>query len=380
MSKLGIGIIGCGNISTAYLTLVPLFKGIEVQAVADINAAAAKEKADEFNVRAQSVDELLGADDIDIVVNLTIPDAHFSITKAILQAGKNAYSEKPLVLTLTEGQELSAIANENGLRIGSAPDTFLGAAHQHARSLIDQGALGKIVAGTAHVMSHGMEHWHPNPDFFFLPGAGPMLDIGPYYITNLIQLIGPVKRVAALTTAASMSRTITSKPRSGETIPVKTPTNIHALLEFEQGATITLSTSWDVWAHRHNNMELYGTEGSLYVPDPNFFGGEVDLIGKDGASAEKPIFQHPFSVLNEDHPEGKMANYRAAGLADMAQAIIQNRPHRCSMEMAIHAVDVMTSVLKSGEQKEFVNVSTTCERPAALSAKDASNLLEESKT
>ena len=149
MSKLGIGIIGCGNISTAYLTLVPLFKGIEVQAVADINAAAAKEKADEFNVRAQSVDELLGADDIDIVVNLTIPEAHFAITRAILQAGKNAYSEKPLVLTLKQGQELSAIANENGLRIGSAPDTFLGGAHQQARSLIDQGALGRLGRGSA---------------------------------------------------------------------------------------------------------------------------------------------------------------------------------------------------------------------------------------
>ena len=351
MSKLGIGIIGCGNISTAYLTLAPLFKGIEVRAVADINPSAAQEKADEFNVRAQSVKDLLGADDIDIVVNLTVPAAHFSTTKTILQAGKHAYSEKPLVLSLKEGKELTALAAEKGLRVGSAPDTFLGGAHQQARALIDQGALGNIVSGTAHVMSHGMEHWHPNPDFFFLPGAGPMLDIGPYYVTNLIQLIGPVKRVAALTSAASAIRTITSEPRSGETIPVKTPTNIHALLEFEQGAVITLSTSWDVWAHRHENMELYGTEGSLYVPDPNFFGGDVDLIGKDGEVLEKPVFEHPFSVPNKDQLDGKMANYRAAGLADMAQAIAQNRPHRCSMEMAVHAVDVMTSVLKSGEQK-----------------------------
>ena len=234
MSKLGIGIIGCGNISTAYLTLAPLFKGIEVRAVADINPSAAQEKADEFNLRAQSVEDLLGADDIDVVVNLTIPAAHFSTTKTILQAGKHAYSEKPLVLSLKEGKELTALAAENGLRVGSAPDTFLGGAHQQARALIDQGALGNIVSGTAHVMSHGMEHWHPNPDFFFLPGAGPMLDIGPYYVTNLIQLIGPVKRVAALTSAASAIRTITSEPRSGETIPVKTPTNIHALLEFEK--------------------------------------------------------------------------------------------------------------------------------------------------
>ena len=222
-----------------------------------------------------------------------------------------------------------------------------------------------------------MEHWHPNPDFFFLPGAGPMLDIGPYYVTNLIQLIGPVKRVAALTSSASATRTITSEPRSGETIPVKTPTNIHALLEFKQGATITLSTSWDVWAHRHENMELYGTEGSLYVPDPNFFGGDVELIGRDGDVLDKPAYAHPFSVPNKDQSDGKMANYRAAGLADMAQAIAQNRPHRCSMEMAVHAVDVMTSVLKSGEDKTFIEIETTCERPAALTPKDAADLLVE---
>ena len=377
MSKSGIGIIGCGNISTTYFTLIPLFKNIEIRAVADINPEAAQQKAGEFNVRVLSVEELLSVDNIDIVVNLTTPAAHFSITRAILKAGKHAYSEKPLALSLEEVQELSSLAAENGLRIGSAPDTFLGGAHQQARALIDQGALGDIIAGTAHVMSHGMEHWHPNPDFFFRPGAGPMLDIGPYYVTNLIQMIGPVKRVAALTTSSSTTRTITSEPRNGEIIPVKTPTNIHALLEFEQGATITLSTSWDVWAHGHANMELYGTKGSLYLPDPNFFGGDVDLIGMDGNAREKPRYAHPFSVPNKDQSDGKMANYRAAGLADMAQAINQNRPHRCSMEMAMHTVDVMTSVLQSGEDKTFIDIETTCDRPVRLTPEDAADLLVE---
>ena len=377
MSKLGVGVLGCGNISKAYLTLVPLFKGIEVRAVADINPVAAEEKADEFNVQALSVDDFLRADEIDIVVNLTIPSAHFLTTLKILEAGKHAYSEKPLVLSLEEGKELSVLATENGLRVGSAPDTFLGGAHQQARALIDQGFLGEIIAGTAHVMNHGMEDWHPNPDFFFLPGAGPMLDIGPYYVTNLIQLLGPIKRVAALTSAASAFRKITSEPRIGEIIPVKTPTNIHALLEFGQGATVTLSTSWDVWAHGHENMELYGTDGSLYIPDPNFFGGDVKLINKDGSVREKSIFNHPFFVPNMDQTDGKIANYRAAGLADMAQAIVQNREHRCSMEMAIHAVDVMTSVLKSGRKKEFVPITTTCERPAALLPQEAADLLVE---
>jgi len=377
MNKLGVGIIGCGNISTAYLRLAPLFKALEMRAVADINSSVAEARAAEFGVKALGVDDLLAAPDIDVIVNLTIPDAHYSVTKAILEAGKHAYSEKPLVLSLDEGEKLRALAEARGLRVGSAPDTFLGGSHQLARARIDEGLVGDIVAGTCHVMSHGMEHWHPNPDFFFLPGAGPVLDVGPYYVTNLIQLIGPVRKVAALTSAATPTRTIlTEGPRQGEEIPVKTPTNIHALLEFENGATITLSASWDVWAHRHASMELYGTEGSLFLPDPNFFGGEVGHAGHDGVIAPLPVWDHPFGVPNQEHAKhGALANYRTAGLADMAQAIVEGRPHRCSLDLAIHAVDVMTSILKSGETGNFIATTTTCERPAALSPDDAVRLM-----
>ncbi|WP_193177362.1 Gfo/Idh/MocA family protein [Oricola nitratireducens] len=376
MNKLGVGIIGCGNISAAYLRLGPLFKALEMRAVADVNMDAARARADEFGVRATSVEDLLASRDIDVVVNLTIPDAHFMVTKAILEAGKHAYSEKPLVLSLAEGEQLRGLADGRGLRVGSAPDTFLGGAHQLARARIDEGLIGDVVAGTCHVMSHGMEHWHPNPDFFFLPGAGPVLDVGPYYITNLIQLIGPVKRVASLTSSATSTRTISTEgPRKGEVIPVKTPTNIHALLDFENGATITLSASWDVWAHRHANMELYGREGSLFVPDPNFFGGTVEHAGRDGKIAPLPEWDHPFGVANQEHPAGARANYRTAGLADMAQAIVEERPHRCSLELAIHAVDVMTSILKSGETGTFVELMTSCERPAALSPDAARKLM-----
>ena len=376
MSDLGVGIIGCGNISTAYLELAQLFRGIEVRALADINHMAAVQKSEEFNVRAESIEGVLGAGDIDVVVNLTIPDAHFDVTKNILSAGKHAYTEKPMVLTLAAGQELAALSKAQNRRIGSAPDTFLGGAHQKARAFLDEGAVGDIVAGTAHVMSHGMEDWHPNPDFFFLPGAGPMLDIGPYYVTNLVQLLGPVKRVAALSTAASGTRTILSEPRKGEKIPVKTPTNIHALLEFCQGSTVTLSTSWDVWAHRHSSMELYGSEGSLYVPDSNFFGGEVELIGKDGEPQNIASYEHPFAVPNKDDNGQMLANYRVAGLADMAVAIAEDRPHRCSMELALHTVDVMTAVLASGEERRFVDMQTTCARPAPLTPKEAQALLK----
>ena len=375
MTPLGVGIIGCGNISTAYLELSRAFRAIEVRGVTDLRPEIAEAQGKKYGVPAMTVEALLPAPDIDVVVNLTIPAVHYEVSRAILEAGKHAYSEKPLVLTLEEGEALRALASEKGLRIGSAPDTFLGGTHQQARAEIDAGAIGSVVAGTAHVMSHGMEHWHPAPDFFFQPGAGPMLDVGPYYVTNLIQLIGPVRRVAALTSMATPTRTILSDPRRGEVIEVATPTNIHALLEFVSGATITLSTSWDVWAHRHGPMELYGTDGSLFLPDPNFFGGPLEKAGHDGVIAPVAPWDHPFGRANQEHRTGPKANYRTAGLAEMAEAIAEGRPHRCSLELALHAVEVMTGVLLSGEDGRFVDMTTTCERPAALPPEDAAALM-----
>lgn len=373
--ELGVGIVGCGNISTTYFTYAPLFKGIKVVACADIDMAVAEARAREFDVKAQSVDDLLANPAVDVVINLTIPAAHFAVSKTALEASKHVYSEKPLVLTLEDGKTLRRLAREKGLSVGSAPDTFLGGSHQQARAAIDDGRIGRIVAGTCHVMSHGMEHWHPNPDFFFKPGAGPILDIGPYYIANLINLIGPVKRVAALTSMASPTRTITSQPRAGEVIEVETPTNIHALLEFELGATVTVSTSWDVWAHRHTPMELYGTEGSLFLPDPNFFGGVVEAGHRDGPITALDEWTHPLGVPNQQHKNDMMANYRTAGLADMAIAIIEGRDARCSLDRALHGVDVMTSILKSGEEHRFIALSTTCTRPTALGIEEARALL-----
>lgn len=368
---LGVGIIGCGNISTAYFTLSKLFAGIDIRACADIDRAVADARATEFRVRAEPVEKLLAADDIDIVVNLTIPAVHHEVSKAALEAGKHVYSEKPFVLSLEDGLDLKATAEARGLRIGSAPDTFLGGAHQLARHIVDSGAVGRITSGTAHVMSHGMEHWHPNPDFFFQPGGGPVLDIGPYYITNLVQLIGPVKRVAALSSTPAPVRTISSQPRAGQTITVKTPTTIHALLEFGNGAVVTFNASWDVWKHGHAPMELYGEEGTLYVPDPNFFGGEVRITRRGEAVGAMPAWEHPFAVANHPHATGMLANYRAAGLADMALGILDGRPHRCSLELALHAIDVMTAILRSGDSGRFEDMRTSCERPAALSPDDA---------
>ncbi len=374
--ELGVGIIGCGNISTTYFSLSPLFKGLKVLACADINMEAARARAEEYKVKAQTIDELLANDELDVIVNLTIPDAHFPVSKRILEAGKHVYSEKPLVLTLEQGEELRRIAKEKGLAVGCAPDTFFGGAHQLARKFIDDGGIGRITSGSCHVMSPGMEMWHPNPDFFFLPGGGPILDLGPYYVANLINLIGPVKRVGAMTSMASPTRTITSQPRNGEIIPVKTPTTIQALLEFVSGARITLTASWDVWSHRHANMELYGTEGSLYVPDPNFFGGTVEASGRDKDIKPLENWAHPFGIANQESPSGPRANYRTAGLADMAASLIDGRDARCSLDRTLHGVDVMTSILKSGEEGRFIDLSTTCTQPAALGIEEAQALLK----
>jgi predicted dehydrogenase len=367
---MGVGIIGCGNISTAYLKLASLFKGYEIRAVADLNIEAAQAQADAFDVRAHSVDDLLAADDIDLVINLTIPAAHVTVSKAILHAGKHVYSEKPFVLSVAEGEELAAIADAAGLRIGSAPDTILGGAHQMARKIVDAGDVGTITSGTAIVMGSGMEDWHPNPDFFFKEGAGPILDIGPYYVCNLVQLLGPVKSVTAFSGQAQDMRTIGNGPRLGEKVPVETPTTIHSVMQFQSGAIVSLIAGWDVWAHEHSNMELYGTEGSLYVPDPNFFAGELQVTSRKEL-VDTPVWDHPFSVIND----GSEANYRGAGLADMVQAIAHDRPHRCSLDYALHVVDVMTSILRAGETGQVVQTSTTCERPDPLGPEDAKALM-----
>jgi len=374
----GVGIMGAGNISAAYLRLAPLFKGLEVRAVADILPEAAQKRAQEFGVRAQTPDELLKNSELDVIVNLTIPATHYKVSMDIVSAGKHAYSEKPFVLSLEEGLALKKAADERNLKVGSAPDTFLGGAHQQAREIIDSGKLGKIMSGTTHVMSRGMEHWHPNPEFFFQPGAGPILDLGPYYVTDLIHLIGPVKRVSAFTNMARTEREVTAPgPYQGTKVKVGTPTTIHGVLEFHSGAIVTMGASWDVASHGHHNIELYGTEGTIYVPDPNFFGG--DLVPTDITGAKTPVqpWEHPFGKINQDQDKpNPRANYRAAGLADMMASIEQGYTARCGLDVALHAVEVMTSLLKAGESGQVLTLSTTCERPMALGPDQARALLK----
>lgn len=379
MSQLGVGIIGCGNISSAYCELAPMYRAIEVRACADLDNAVAEARASEFGLAARSIDQLLASDDIDIILNLTVPAAHAEVSLRAIEAGKHVYSEKPFVLGVTEGRALCEKAAERGLRVGSAPDTFLGGSHQQARSLVDSGAIGRVSSATAHVMSRGMEHWHPNPGFFYQPGGGPVLDVGPYYITNLVQLLGPVARVQAMCATPATERIVTAEDRQVDRVPVGTPTTVHAILEFAAGTVATLGASWDVPRHTHPFMELHGERGSIALPDPNFFSGELELWRtSDEREALEPS-THPFNKINfEDNNGVPRANYRASGLADMATAILEGRDHRCNDALAVHVVDVMNSILEAGESHRSIDLCTSCVRPEALSADQARALLVES--
>ena len=368
MQPINIGIIGCGVISDSYLKGAARSNYINIKAVADMRPAAAQAKAAEYGVAAAASPEALLADpDISIVINLTVPLAHAEVNRAIVAAGKHVYAEKPLCASFAEARDLLAMAAKAGVRVGGAPDTFLGAGHQACRRAIDAGRIGKVIAGAATVVSHGMEHWHPNPDFYFIRGGGPILDMGPYYVTDLVQLLGPVARVTATTCIGNPTRTITSQPRAGETIKVDIETTATALLQFVSGATIVLTASWDVWKNKRLPFELYGVDGSLLVPDPNFFGGAPEISEKGAEWAPVDIAAHPFGAPNRTTRAGAdVADYRIIGLLDMAAAIQQGRPHRASGELTTHVLEVLEAVGTAGREGRWVDMTTTCARPDAV--------------
>jgi predicted dehydrogenase len=365
MNPTVIGIVGCGNISDAYFKGAARSSQIQVKACADLNLDAAKAKAALYGVAALGVQALLADPDISLVVNLTVPLAHAAVSSQIVQAGKHVYSEKPLAANFADANALMQLAHAKGLRVGCAPDTFMGASHQACRRAIDSGAIGKPIGGAVVVMSHGMESWHPNPEFFFKPGGGPVLDIGPYYITQLVNLLGPVRRVAGLASTGNTTRTVTSEPLKGSVIQVEVPTTVNGVLEFESGANISLSASWDVWKHnRTSPIELYGTEGSMLGVDPNFFGNTPKLCGPDGQWRDLDIAAHPFGVPNRELRNGTMqADYRMIGLVDMALAIRNRRAHRASGELALHVLEVLEALTASSASGQFATLRTRCERP-----------------
>jgi predicted dehydrogenase len=355
MRKVGIGVVGCGNISKAYMTAMKRFANIELRAVADMRSAPAEARAKEFGVPAMRVDQLLKRDDVEIVVNLTVPLAHTDVSLAVLNAGKHVHSEKPLGVNMVEARKVMDLADMKGLRVGCAPDTFLGGGHQTARKLIDDGAIGTPVGGSAFFMCPGHERWHPAPGFYYLRGGGPMLDMGPYYITDLIQLLGPIASVMGSATRLRRERTITSEPLNGTLIPVEVATHVAGMLEFVSGAVVSIAMSFDVPKHKHVPIEIYGTTGSLIVPDPNRFGGEVQ-VAKTGAEWETI----PHSHGNTD------GEFRSIGVADLAAAIVNKRPHRASGALALHALEAMEAFQTSSDEGRRVKLETTVARPAML--------------
>ena len=362
-----VGIIGCGNISETYFECQNLFNNFSVVACADINIEAAKKSAKKYNVNAFSVDDILSNEDVDLIINLTIPAAHKEIIIKSLSAGKHCFSEKPLAMSFSEGLEISELANSKNLYVGCAPDTFLGAAGQKARSLIEDNKIGDVVLGTFNLMSHGMEHWHPNPDFFFKPGAGPVFDVGVYYITQLVNLIGPIKSISSLSGTATPERIITSEPRNGEKIKVETPTTLMGTLEFHNNAKIQFFCSWDVWKHKHSTIELYGLEGSMIVPDPNFFSGDILISHKEEdwqiINNDKMLLGIPNKT---DNNGSKIANYRGIGLSDMIDAIHNQRQSRCSLDLAVHVLEAMEGIIKSSDDRANYHMQTKPNQPDFL--------------
>ena len=347
-----IGIIGCGTISSAYFEGARKTDILEIKACADLRIEAAQAQAEKYNVSACTVEELLADPEIELVVNLTIPMAHVEVGLQVLAAGKHVYSEKPLGVDVRSGKQLVETAAEKGLRVGSAPDTFLGAGIQTSRQALDAGKIGRPIAGTAFMCGHGHESWHPNPAFYYDIGGGPMLDMGPYYVTALVNILGPVRRVAAITTKAFEERIATSQAVRGLRIPVKTTTHLTGTMEFQNGAIITMIMSFDMWRHSLPCIEIYGETGSLQVPDPNGFGGSVNVCPAGGDwEAEALAFPN---------------NARMIGVIDMVSAIRSGRKHRANGDLAYHVLEVMCAFDTSSETGEHVMIQNTTERPEPL--------------
>lgn len=356
MKKMNVGIVGCGNISDIYMKNCTQFQNISVVACADLNEELAKEKAVKYGIPSVlPVQELLAHPEIELVINLTPPGIHAEICLKALEHGKHVYTEKPLAVALEDGEEILETAAKKGLVVGAAPDTFLGAGVQTCQSLIEQGEIGELVAATAFMMKSGPEQWHPNPDFFYQLGGGPLFDMGPYYLTTLIQLLGPIQSVAASAKISFPERTIQSGEKQGETITVNTPTHLSGTLDFEKGPIATMITSFDVWATSTPFIEIYGSEGTISVPDPNTFGGSILMKKKNQKEwQEVPLLS------------GYQYNSRGIGVFDMVSAILEGTPHRASGELAFHVLETMHAFQQSSLLGRHIEVESTCKQAPLL--------------
>lgn len=374
MRTIKIGLIGCGVISDIYFQNIAKFDIMEVVACADLIPEKAKAKAKDYDIpKACSVSDILNDPDIDMVLNLTIPESHAEITLAALNAGKHAYSEKPLAVELADGQQIVKLAEEKGLLVGCAPDTFLGGRLQTMRKIIDEGWIGRPVAATAFMACHGHECWHPGPEFYYKTGAGPMFDMGPYYMTALVTLLGAVKRVSGSTAVSFPQRRITSEPLNGKIIDVEVPTHITGTLEFENGAIATVLTSFDIWDSHLPNLEIFGSEGTLSIVDedplagPNLFEGKILLRRKDQSDWNgfpNDIPRHSATEWNSIPTAfGYNQNSRGVGLADMCYAIVNKRDNRVNGNTACHVLEIMHGFHIAAKEGKYYQMKSTCKRP-----------------
>ena len=365
MNSLRVGIVGAGNISSIYCDNLTKFPSTELVAISDLDEARAKAQAEKYGIRTMSVDDLISSPDVDLILNITIPKAHGEVAIQALQAGKHVYNEKPLAISRDDCQTMLKLATEKGLRVGCAPDTFLGAAHQRVRQMIDEGKIGVPVAVHGWMTSRGVESWHPNPEFFYKPGAGPMLDMGPYYLTAFVNMFGPIQRLASMTRTTFAERTISSEPFKGQTIAVETPTTFVTALQFEGGVVGQLTTSFDTHSFPSQpNIVVYGSEGTLVVPDPNSFNG-----WNEGSS--KIILRNPKGdeeIYISDLPFKD--NSRGLGILDIAHAVAEGRDHRASGALAFHVLDSMLAAIESSEESRFITPSTQPPRPALIGAEE----------
>ncbi|BDZ65096.1 Gfo/Idh/MocA family protein [Agromyces mangrovi Wang et al. 2018] len=351
-----VGIVGLGNISRAYLDTLARVPSVRITAVADLDRSRAEAVASALpEARAATVDELVASPDVDTVLNLTIPAAHADVALAAIAHDRDVYGEKPLAATLDEARAMTAAADASGVRLGCAPDTVLGTGTQTARAAIDGGRIGRPLAATAVMVTPGHERWHPNPDFYYRAGGGPLLDMGPYYVAALIHLLGPVRRVTGMSSRLRDERVITGGERAGERIRVEVATHVSGVLEHDGGALSTLTTSFDGTATTAAPIEVHGELGTLSVPDPNHFDGEVRLAPLDDAGT-----WHPLAPA-----AGYVDAARGVGLLDFLRADA-SRPARAGADVALHSLEVMTALLESAESGERAVLTTTVERPVPV--------------
>ena len=379
---MSVGVLGTGSIADVYVRNAARMRNYRVVAVAGLDAARTRARAAAWGVAAETPDRLIVRDDINIILNLTPPAAHFATTMAALKAGKHVFSEKTLGVTLDEARALADLAAERGLRLGVAPDSILGAGLQKARAMIDAGVIGRPLMATASIMYHGADDWHPNPAFFYRePGGGPIHDVGPYFLTALIQLFGPIEQVKANGFRGFETRTFTAEgPQRGMTVQVKCLTSVLALATFRSGLEAALMTSWDVWKNTQPDLEIHGTLGSLSLPHPNWHGGPLKHARPHDDWAIVSLDDDPLARPNWPPENPLHSNYRGIGVAEMIEAIARGQPHRTPADLAAHVVEAADAIVTSSRTGAPVLLTLTPQRPAPFGPADVARLLNDLHT